>query len=316
MDALHTSIPIETNYSRDYLSSRPSIERLVFSMARLASQHGLGALIIDEVQDLSPRGSRAILSFLVQLVNTIGAPVIIIGGVDAIPILTDQFRQARRGAAEGDLIIGPAEPGSSWRQFCEVIWKYQYTQHETPLTQKIVDTLYDESQGITHYLVLLYKLAQIRAISTGIERVTPAVIRSVARDSISQAAPVLREMKRGNTEGLLRRGDVLPPDGIEWIPFLQGDSEREIRWASGKRRSSSPAPTKATEATSNTIDDGTRLSEGQNVSPTEGDDIPLDQTMIDVVDEAQESDKTNHEALKRAGLIDDALWREVAGDDQ
>lgn len=125
MDALHDSVPVDTDYRGAYRSGRATIQELIPSMALLAAQHGLGLLILDEVQDLNPRGAGPILSFLVQLVNTIGVPVVLVGGLEALPVLTTQFRQARRGATEGDMIVGRAEPGSEWRKFCERLWEYQ-----------------------------------------------------------------------------------------------------------------------------------------------------------------------------------------------
>lgn len=223
MDRLHGALGIQTNYVRDYVPARPVIQRLIPSMSRLAWQHGLGVLVLDELQDLNPRGSRAILSFLVQLVNTIGVPVILIGGIDALPVLSQQFRQARRGATEGDMILGRSEPGRQWKAFCEALWQYQYTRKETPLTDEHVSELYQHSQGITQYLVLLYKLAQIRAIATGCEEVTPALIRTVAADSLNQARPVLQSLAKGNSAVLERFGDVLPSDGFHAMPFLRPD---------------------------------------------------------------------------------------------
>jgi Cdc6-like AAA superfamily ATPase len=79
MDALHAPLQMETGYHREYVARSASIQRMIPSMARLAAQHGLGMLVLDEVQDLNPRGSRAILSFLVALVNTIGVPVVLAG---------------------------------------------------------------------------------------------------------------------------------------------------------------------------------------------------------------------------------------------
>jgi hypothetical protein len=220
IDALHRSVPIDTDYERWYRSGRTTIQELIPKMALLAAQHGLGLLILDEVQELNPRGAGPILSFLVQLVNTIGVPVVLVGGLEALPVLGAQFRQARRGATEGDMIVGRAESGRDWRRFCERLWEYQFTRELTLLTDAIVDVLYEESQGITQYLVLLHKLAQQRAIATGFERITPGLIRSVAKDSLTAARPVLRAIGRGNKELLRRMPDVEASDDYEAVPFI------------------------------------------------------------------------------------------------
>jgi hypothetical protein len=223
MDTLHHSVPMDTGYRDGYQNGRRSILELIPAMARLAAQHGLGVLILEEVQDLKPRGAGPILSFLVQLVNTIGVPVVLLGGLEALPILTEQFRQARRGQTEGDMIIGRAQMGREFRAFCERMWQYQYTTERGPLTDDVVEALYEGSQGITQYVVLLHKLAQERAISLGRPYVTATIIRSVARDSISLARPVLNAIATGNKRFLQLMEDVEVGDGYESIPFLRGD---------------------------------------------------------------------------------------------
>src|SRR5262245_42655258 len=73
-------------------------------MARVASLHCLGMLVIDEIQNLSEAksGSSArMLNFFVQLENTIGVPFILIGTPMAIQALSGEFRQARRATEQG-----------------------------------------------------------------------------------------------------------------------------------------------------------------------------------------------------------------------
>lgn len=310
MDALHAGLPVPTDYRQAYVPQRPSIQRLIPSMARLAAQHGLGMLVLDEVQDLNPRGSRAILSFLVQLVNTIGIPVVLVGGIDALPILTAQFRQARRGASEGDLILGRAQPGERFRSFCEVLWRFQYTRHETPLTDKIVKVLYEESQGITHYLVLLYKLAQIRAISTGSERITPALIRSVAKDCLAQAQPVLRLMRRGDTEKLLLKGDAEIPKGIESVPFVRGDAVSE---AYARRKPLKPKPSaKEPEAPTAPASGEAPKPEPASSRQTRRKAKHEDGTLPALLRAIEDPDQDLETVLRDNGVMLTPLWAQVA----
>ena len=296
MDAAHSTLPNQTGYTLDFVKSRSTVQTLVPSMARVAAQHGLGLLVLDEVQDLRRRGSRRLLSFLVQLVNEIGVPVVLIGGVDALPALTDQFRQARRGAREGDLVVGPAENGRGWRNLCDMFWRYQYTKKETPLTQAHVDALFECSQGITQYLVTVFKLAQIRAISTGIEEITPSLIRSVARDGLVQAGPVLRTMQRGDRELLDRLGDVLPPEGTDYVPFLRGDPPEAASKAAEAEHVTEKQP-------SDQRDDGDE-DEEPTALPLEEPDIGVrSQSPLPELLDRKEDGKTAYETLKEKGLV-------------
>jgi hypothetical protein len=305
MDELHAPLQIETGYHRDYVARSAAIHRMIPSMARLASQHGLGMLLLDEVQDLNPRGSRAILSFLVALVNTIGVPVVLVGGVDALPVLSAQFRQARRGASQGDLILGRAEPGRRWREFCEVLWRYQYTAHKTELTDTIVEALYDGSQGITDYVVKLYKLAQIRAIATGTERVTAAIIKSVARDSLVQAGPVLDMLRHGRKDKLRRRGDVDAPDGIETVPFIRGDGDA----AEAPRPSATPRARRGKAAPDDPPPGRSASTAGAGEQPA----LPVRERLPDLVRAHASDPDAIHAALCAAGVIRSVPWERAVG---
>jgi hypothetical protein len=313
MDAIHAAAPVETDYVRDFVKRKSTTEELIFSMARLASQHGLGALILDEVQDLVPSGSRNILSFLVRLVNTLGIPVILVGGFDAASLLTEQFRQARRGATEGDMVIGRSEFGERWFEFCEAIWKYQYTRKETPLTPKLAKVLYEESAGITGYLIILYKMAQERAIVTGREEITVSLIRSVAKDGLVQARPILQSLKRKD-KAALRRADLTLPEGMEARPLLRGDgpgSEKKSkrtratstrRTPSSGRRYGNPAQNSSVGTdSSDALSDGGVHSEGPSLA--------------EITDQGDE--KSAHESLSEAGITASNFWeaQSQSGDD-
>lgn len=73
----------ETNYVENYARrGHATTEEMIKGMARLASLHAIGVLVIDEIQHLSNAksgGSERMLSFFVELVNKIGMPVILVG---------------------------------------------------------------------------------------------------------------------------------------------------------------------------------------------------------------------------------------------
>ncbi len=206
---------VGTNYYASYIRSRGTVDEMLPHMARVASLHCLGVLIIDEIQHLnqaSSGGSERMLNFFVQLINTIGLPVILIGTYGAMEVLSREFRQIRRGCGQGDLVWDRMKNDVIWEHFVETLWHYQYTRNQTPLTRELRDALYDECQGITDFAKKLYLLAQVRAIATGIETVTPALIRAVAADSLRTARPVIDALRTGNIRVLSTLSDVHPID--------------------------------------------------------------------------------------------------------
>ena len=74
---------LDTQYYLNYARrGRSTVDEMLPQMARVASIHGLGVLVIDELQHLREArsgGSNKMLNFFVQLVNTIGMPVVLIG---------------------------------------------------------------------------------------------------------------------------------------------------------------------------------------------------------------------------------------------
>lgn len=226
---------IGTQYYKNYASGRRTVDELLPYVARVAAAHGIGVLALDEIQNLSEAksgGARKMLNFFVQLTNTIGVPVVLVGTYKAKSVLSSEFRQIRRGTGQGDLMWDRMDEGvwveagdettnpGIWQLFLESLWTYQYVRTPCPLTAELSHVLYEETQGITDFAVKVYMLAQIRAISSdpnSEERLTEDIIRSVARDSLRQAQKVLIALRRGDMDSLSDVEDVHP---IKIDPYI------------------------------------------------------------------------------------------------
>jgi len=235
-----------TNYEYNYAGSRRTSDEMIPKLARLTALHGLGVLVIDEINRLSGIKGAAmkLLSFFVQLTNSMGMPIVLVGTYKAKQVLAGEFHQVRRGTGQGDLVwdrmeesdwIDSEDQSESrpqigvWQLLLEQLWTYQYTRVRCPLTKELSRVLYEETQGITDFTAKVYMLAQIRAIVTartpGEEIITPDIIRSVARDSLKQAQPVLAALRGGVIDDLLDVPDVHP---IRIDQFIQ-QAQTELR---------------------------------------------------------------------------------------
>ena len=204
---------LDSCYSQKFYAGKNTVDMLLPKMAQIARTHGIGMLIIDEIQHLSQAksgGSEKMLNFFVTLVNTIGIPVILIGTTKALPILQSEFRQARRGSGQGDLIWDRMQNDDSWDILLRTMWKYQWTRNKTPLTDELKNLLYDESQGIIDIAVKLYAMAQIKAISEETENVTPAAIREVAAEKLRLVRPMLEALRSGDIRRIMQFEDIRP----------------------------------------------------------------------------------------------------------
>ncbi|MDT7688481.1 MAG: hypothetical protein QOE46_1240 [Acidobacteriota bacterium] len=204
-----------TAYERNYAKGRTIQDELRSNMATVAANHQLGVLVIDEIQRLNlakSGGAERMLNFFTQLVNTIGVPVVLIGTYKALPVLSGDFSQMRRGTGQGDLIWDRMARDEQWQLFVESLWRFQYLRHASPFEKstKLVDVLYDETQGITDLAVKLFMFAQERAIESGGEKITADVIRSAARDKFGMLRRVLKALKDNEKGALETYEDVYP----------------------------------------------------------------------------------------------------------
>ena len=242
---------LHTDYERKYALKRHSIDTLLALMSQIANLHAIGVLVIDEIQHLSRQRSGGIekmLNFFVTLVNVIGLPVVMVGTPKARPIFETDLRSARRGAGFGALFWRPMkkEPStrnpktrkvkrSEWVAFTDKLWKYQWLQkRDEQLTDELRDCWYDLSQGVLDIVVKLFVLAQLRAIATRTERLTPKLLKQVYKDELEPVHPMLEALRSGDEELIAKYSDLSFPDIDEKLLALSAKidesliSEREL----------------------------------------------------------------------------------------
>lgn len=197
-------------------------DELLPIMAQAAAVHCLGVLVIDEIQNLQEaKDDRAsqMLNFFVQLVNTIGLPVVVVGTYKAMPVLNGEFRNARRSSGQGDATWHHLKKDEEWDWLLQGLWKYQWTNQKAELTEEFIDVMYDESQGITDIAIKLFMLTQWRALDKGIDEISPSLIRSVAKDRLSLVRPALEALRSGKKEKIQKYGDIY--SGVTIDDYLQ-----------------------------------------------------------------------------------------------
>jgi hypothetical protein len=213
-----------TNYYDRFGGKRNSISSMVTRMGQIARLHYIGALIIDEIQHLltaKSSGSEKMMNFFVTLVNEIGVPVMMIGTMRARSVLQQDFRQARRGSGQGDMVWQQMKKDDDWDVLISEMWNYQWTKNRVELTDNLNDTLYEQSQGIIDIAVKLFVLSQGRAIETGEEQITPGMIRKVAKDDLKLVQPMLNALRSGLLSEIERYGDIMPMDVEDYLQHHQ-----------------------------------------------------------------------------------------------
>ena len=200
-----------TDYKRKM--RRHSIGDLLIEMSHLTDTYGIGMLIIDEIQtlSLSPKGgAQEVLNFFVKLVNKICMPVVLVGTNKAARVLQREFRQARRGSGQGDLVWNNMPNDEYWELVISGMWEYQWTDEITPFTQEWKDIMYDKSQGIVDVAVKLFVLSQVRTISLGAKQLTKTIVNQVAADSLRLVEPMIRALRSGIPSEIAKYEDLQP----------------------------------------------------------------------------------------------------------
>ena len=210
-----------TDYYKKNLRGNSSSNTLLPVICQIAKV-SIGMLVIDEIQSLSlakSGGAEKMLNFFMTLINTAGVPVVLIGTNKAMSVLQSQFRQARRGSGQGDLIFDRMENKDeiSWKLFVEGLFEYQWVRKPCQFNQELSDTLYEESQGIFDIAIKLFIMAQIRAIATNKEEITPNLIRYIAKENLKLVKPMLTALKQGNIAKIAMYEDIAPIDFDEFM---------------------------------------------------------------------------------------------------
>jgi hypothetical protein len=211
-------VEIDKLLGTDYLkrfgkNGKLSAASLIPIVSQIARNCNLGLLVVDEIQNLSlakSGGAEQMLSFFVTLSNSIGLPTVLIGTPKAMSLFSE-FRIARRGSGQGDMVWEPMrKDGQSWKLFLEGMWDYQWLRKPTPLTEELNDAIYEASCGITDIVVKVFIMSQIKAITSGIEELTPQLIRNVAKENLKLVQPMLKALRSGNPVQIAKYSDIQP----------------------------------------------------------------------------------------------------------
>lgn len=216
-----------TNYYKQHVKPKSNKESLLIPMAQIAALHGLGVLVIDEIQRLKTvknSGEKEMLNYFTELINTIGVPVVLVGTYKSAFLFESTFAEARRASDQGDHILSNMKDGPEWNLFLESLWDLQWTKKICPLSDDLRAVMYEESQGIPDIAIKLYMNAQWEAIFNNSEEITPALIRSVAKRCLKLLHPMLHALKNGDMASLKKYED-LKPDWLNLNDYIRMSEE-------------------------------------------------------------------------------------------
>lgn len=206
-----------TDYQQLYVKARSTPESMLGSIAQIVALHSLGLFVIDEIQHLDKSksgGSQKILNFFVTLTNVVKVPVLFIGTPKALDLFSPTMRSARRAAQFGSLNWNRFERSdlqdkdAEWERFIRRLWKLQWLEHPTPLTPPMMNLFWDYTQGIAHIAVILFYLAQTRAVVSEREVLDQRLIEKVFHEELAIIHPMIKALQSGRKEKILEYADL------------------------------------------------------------------------------------------------------------
>lgn len=210
----HTDELLQKNlYAKLFADRSMTRTDYVSLLRKIVANHHVGALIIDEFQNLSLAGTlgqRELIALLVNIRDELGVPIVLVGTYKAANVLADNASTARRLVEGGfhDLQRPKSAEDADWRDFCEVIWEYQWVRKPLTLTEDIISVLYDISQGITGIVLQVFTTAQVEAIGSGVEEVNEDLLRSVWQRRFEPLHKIIDALRSKDPTVLSRYDDL------------------------------------------------------------------------------------------------------------
>lgn len=205
-------------YEKMYSRARVTTDEAEAMMRQHAATYFLGILVIDEIQRLSVAksgGTERLLDFIQNLRDMLKVPIVLVGTYKAISLFKGEMKDARRASESGLLnFMRPVSRDVEWDKFLERLWNYQWVHNYTPLTETMKDRLFDLTQGVTDFLVILFKLAQQRVMEDGTETLTEDAIQATYDESFTLLHPAINALRKNTVQSLHAFEDLLPPDHV------------------------------------------------------------------------------------------------------
>ena len=157
---------LDSKYYQNALRARATTDMLIGSVSQVALNH-IGMLVVDEIQNVAnSKNGKSLIGALTQLINNSGISICMVGTPESSRFFESAMQLARRSVG---LQYTTMSHDKYFQEFCKVMFKYQYVQKTTEITDGIIAWLYEHSAGITSVVVALIHDAQEIAILNGKE---------------------------------------------------------------------------------------------------------------------------------------------------
>jgi len=194
-------------------SRNTTVDTLIGCVSSVCINH-VGLLVIDEIQHIvGQKAGDALARCLMQLINSSGISIALVGTPSVIPFLSDgEFQLARRTLG---LYYEPMEYGQAFRDLCTTLWKYQYVKHRTVLDEAMMHRLFEFSMGNPSVLVGLLHDVQECSILSGQEVISSDLLRAAYQTRLRMLHQHITPARRPSTSRVKQNIPIPKAEPVE-----------------------------------------------------------------------------------------------------
>ena len=200
---------IDSKYYQNALRARTTTDMLIGSVSQVALNH-IGLLVVDEIQNVcNSKNGKSLVGMLTQLINNSGISICMVGTPESAVFFEQAVQLARRSLG---LRYDVMEYGTDFRNFCEIVFSYQYVKQKTEITDGIVEWLYEHSSGNISVVVSLIHDAQEIAILNGKEVLDLEALQEAYKQRLSMLHGFIHMEQKRQTSKAKKKVSVTVTD--------------------------------------------------------------------------------------------------------
>ena len=200
---------IESKYYENALRARTTTDMLIGNVSQVALNH-IGLLVVDEIQNVcNSKNGKSLVGMLTQLINNSGISICMVGTPESAVFFEQAIQLARRSLG---LRYDVMEYGTDFRNFCEIVFSYQYVKQKTEITDGIMEWLYEHTSGNVSVVVSLIHDAQEIAILNGKEILDLEALQEAYKQRLSMLHGFIHMEQKKQTSKLKKKVSVTVTD--------------------------------------------------------------------------------------------------------
>ena len=197
---------IDGKYYQNALRARTTTDMLIGSVSQVALNH-IGLLVVDEIQNVcNSKNGKSLVGMFTQLINNSGISICMVGTPESAVFFEQAMQLARRSLG---LRYDVMEYGADFRNFCEIVFSYQYVKQKTEIMDAIMEWLYEHTSGNISVVVSLIHDAQEIAILNGKEVLNLESLNEAYQKRLSMLHGFIHIEQKKQTSKTKRKASVV-----------------------------------------------------------------------------------------------------------